>query len=192
MKNVLIHTSTKEILDSSEDDFSYIPGIGEKYSVVSVSNAKAETFESATDSVYLVDNQVISFEANKNRLKEEYRNQRFTDNVDLFKANKISKIKAARDTEYKSTLTTTDGLQFKADLETIIDVKSIIETLADGESFSNYKLADGSYSNITKTQFQTAIREGIERKIAAFAKEAELATEISAATTRTELDAITW
>ena len=77
-------------------------------------------------------------------------------------------------------------------METIIDVKTLIEILPDGGSFVGYKSADGSYNVITKEQFQTAITEGIERKTAAFAKEAQLVAAVSAATTVTELDAIVW
>ena len=87
---------------------------------------------------------------------------------------------------------TSDGLQFKSDLETIIDVKTLIEILPDGGSFVGYKSADGSYNVITKEQFQTAITEGIERKSAAFSKEAQLVEAVTATTTLAELEAIVW
>lgn len=108
------------------------------------------------------------------------------------KTVKIQEIKQARDDEYTSVLVTSDGLHFKADLETIIDVKTMIETLPDGASYTGYKNADGSYNDVTKAQFQTAITEGGARKAAAFGKERALVDLIVNASTKAELDGINW
>ena len=189
MKNALINTETKRIIRVKDDDFLNVPDFAE---VVSISNAKASTFESSTELMFLIDNEVVGLDGKIAAERQERREERFVENSDFFKSRKIEEIKKARDVEYNSILTTSDGLKFKSDLETIIDVKTLIEILPDGGSFVGYKSADGSYNVITKEQFQTAITDGIERKVAAFAKEAQLVAAVSAATTVTELDAIVW
>jgi hypothetical protein len=142
--------------------------------------------------MFLIDNEVVGLEVKIEAKRQERREERFVENSDFFKSRKIEEIKKARDAEYNSILTTSDGLQFKSDLETIIDVKTLIEILPDGGSFEGYKSADGTYNTITKEQFQNAITEGIARKSAAFTKEAQLVAAVSAATTLTELQSITW
>lgn len=189
MKNALINAKTKLIIRVKDGDFLAIPDFAE---VVSISNAKASTFESSTEPMFLISNEVVGLDEKMAAERQEKRQERFVENSDFFKSRKIEEIKKGRDSEYNSILTTSDGLQFKSDLETIIDVKTLIEILPDGGSFVGYKSADGSYNVITKEQFQTAITEGIERKTAAFAKEAQLVAAVSAATTVTELDAIVW
>ena len=109
--------------------------------------------------------------------------QRFEQNENLIKSSKKLRIKQDRDREYKSNIVTSDGLEFKTDLETITDIKTIIGMLADGEVFVDYKLADGTYATITKEQFQRAIVEGMERKKQAFAKEKTLVEAVDSATT---------
>lgn len=185
MKNALINTETKRIIRVKDGDFLNVPDFAE---VVSISNAKASTFESSTKPMFLIDNEVVGLDGKIAAKRQE----RFVENSDFFKSRKIEEIKKARDVEYNSILTTSDGLKFKSDLETIIDVKTLIEILPDGGSFVGYKSADGSYNVITKEQFQTAIKGGIERKIAAFAKEAQLVAAVTAATTLAELEAIVW
>lgn len=189
MKNALINTETKRIIKVKDGDFLAIPDFAE---VISISNAKASTFESSTELMFLIDNEVVGFDGKRAAKRQERREERFVENSDFFKSRKIEEIKKARDAEYNSILTTSDGLKFKSDLETIIDVKTLIEILPDGGSFVGYKSADGSYNVITKEQFQTAITEGIERKTAAFAKEAQLVAAVSAATTLAELEAVAW
>jgi hypothetical protein len=192
MKNALINAETKRIIEvqenAYEDDY-YIPDFQE---IVQISNAKAATFESSTEPMFLISNEVVGLDEKMAAKRQERREERFVENSDFFKSRKIEEIKKGRDAEYNSILTTSDGLQFKSDLETIIDVKTLIEILPDGGSFVGYKSADGSYNVITKEQFQTAITEGIERKTAAFTKEAQLVAAVSAATTLTELQSITW
>jgi len=178
MKNALINKETNRIIRVQDDDFLDIPEFAE---VVSISDAKAAIFESSTGPMFLINNEVVGI-----------RGKIFIDNPNILKSKKIQEIKKARDAEYNAILVTSDGLQFKSDLETIIDVKTLIEILPDGGSFDGYKSADGSYNTITKEQFQTAITEGIARKSAAFAKEAQLVASVSAATTFAELEAITW
>jgi hypothetical protein len=189
MKNALINAETKLIIKVKDGDFLAIPDFAE---VVSISNAKASTFESSTEPMFLISNEVVGLDEKMAAERQERRQERFVENSDFFKSRKIEEIKKGRDSEYSSILTTSDGLQFKSDLETIIDVKTLIEILPDGGSFVGYKSADGSYNVITKEQFQTAITEGIERKTAAFAKEAQLVAAVSAATTLAELEAIVW
>ena len=189
MKNALINAETKLIIKVKDGDFLAIPDFAE---VVSISNAKASTFESSTEPMFLISNEVVGLDEKMASERQERREERFVENSDFFKSRKIEEIKKGRDAEYNSILTTSDGLQFKSDLETIIDVKTLIEILPDGGSFVGYKSADGSYNVITKEQFQTAITEGIERKTAAFAKEAQLVATVSAATTLAELEAVVW
>lgn len=185
MKNALINKETSRIIRVQDGDFLNTPEFAE---VVSISDAKAAIFESSTGPMFLINNEVVGLDV-KMATKRE---QRFAENSNPFKSRKIEEIKKARDAEYNAILVTSDGLQFKSDLETIIDVKTLIEILPDGGSFQGYKSADGSYNTITKEQFQTAITEGIARKSAAFAKEAQLVASVSAATTFAELEAITW
>lgn len=196
MKNALINIATRRIIKVKDGDFLNVPDFAE---VVSISNAKATTFESSTEPMFLINDEVVGLEvkmeAKKQQRREEQqqrREEKFAQNMDAFKSHKIEEIKKARDAEYNAILITSDGLPFKADLETIIDVKTLIEILPDGGSFEGYKSADGTYNTITKEQFQNAITEGIARKTAAFAKEAQLVAAVSAATTLAELESITW
>jgi hypothetical protein len=55
MKNALINTETKRIIAVQDDDFSDYPDIRE---VVSISDAIASTFESSTETMFYVDNQL--------------------------------------------------------------------------------------------------------------------------------------
>ncbi len=105
---------------------------------------------------------------------------------------KRAEIKAARDNEYQSILTTSFGLQFKVDLETIIDIQTIVSLLADGDVYPSYKTANGEYHNISKEQFMLAIAEGVQRKGAAFTREYVLSQQIEAANTKTALEDIIW
>jgi hypothetical protein len=189
MKNALINIESKRIIRVKDGDFLNVPEFAE---VVSISNAKASAFESSTEPMFLISNEVVSLDEKIATERQERKEERFAENSDLFRSRKIEEIKKGRDAEYNAILVTSDGLQFKSDLETIIDVKTLIETLPDGGSFVGYKSADGSYNTITKEQFQNAITEGITRKIAAFSKEAQLAASVSAATTLAELEAIVW
>jgi len=159
---------------------------------VSISNAKAETFESSSESLFLINNDLMTLEEKMAHEKSQEREERFTENSVFLKARKVLEIKNARDAEYTSILTTSDGFKFKGDLETVLDLKTISDNLSDGGSFTNYKCADGSYNTISKAQFQTAITEGIERKSVAFAREKELGELIDSASTFAELDAIVW
>lgn len=189
MKNALINKETSRIIRVQDGDFLDMSELTE---VVSISDAKAAIFESSTGPMFLINNEVVGLDVKMATKIEERREQRFAENSNPFKSRKIEEIKKARDAEYNAILVTSDGLQFKSDLETIIDVKTLIEILPDGGSFQGYKSADGSYNTITKEQFQTAITEGIARKSAAFTKEAQLVASVSAATTFAELEAITW
>lgn len=192
MKNALINKNTKRICKVQEAAYangSYDVNIRE---VVSISNAKAETFESSSESLFLINSNLMTFEEKMSYEKSQEREERFTENSVFLKARKVLEIKNARDAEYTSILTTSDGFKFKGDLETILDLKTISDNLSDGGSFTNYKCADGSYNTISKAQFQTAITEGIERKSVAFAREKELGELIDSASTFAELDAIVW
>lgn len=110
--------------------------------------------------------------------------------IEELRSVKLVELKEARDADYKSVLVTSDGLHFKADLETILDVKSLAELLADGESYPNYKNADGTFNTITKEQFQAAFVEGAARKTAAFAKWKSLVDQVDAATSYADIQAI--
>lgn len=55
MKNALINTETKRIIAVQDDDFSDYPDIRE---VVSISDAIASSFESSTEPMFYVDNQL--------------------------------------------------------------------------------------------------------------------------------------
>lgn len=191
MKNALINTTTKKIIEVQEDAYGDIYD-SDYLEVASISNSKAAIFESSTERMFLIDNQVVSFDEKRAAERTDRQELQFAENSDLFKSRKIEEIKKGRDAEYKAILVTSDGFEFKSDLETIIDVKTLIEILPDGGSFVGYKSADGSYNTITKEQFQTAITEGITRKSNAFTKEAQLVAAVSAATTLAELQAIAW
>lgn len=108
------------------------------------------------------------------------------------KQEKLDELKKSRDEEYLSVLTTSFGIQFKTDLETIIDIQTIISLLADGDEYSNYKTANGEYHNISKEEFSLAIAEGVQRKSEAFAKEYLLSLQVQQATTLAELESINW
>ena len=190
MKDALVNIEYKHI--SRVDEDGSITDIPEGYEVVSISNVKAAEFEASAESLYLVDGELKNQDEMDEIISTERKESRFQSNVEFFKSRKIRKIKLARDTEYKSILVTSDGLHFKADLETIIDVKSIIEMLPDGGSYADYKCADGTYNTVTKEQFKTAITEGITRKGMVFAKEKALDDAIEAATSFAELDSIVW
>ena len=192
MKNALINIETKRIIEVQED--AYEDGYYDTNSeeVVQISNAKAATFESSDEPLFLINNNIVTFQEKMEIKRLERREERFIEYPDMFKSRKFAEIKRARDAEYNSILTTSDGFQFKADLETIIDTKTIIEILPDGGSFPDYKNADGSYNTISKAQFQTAISEGIQRKSAAFSREKELNEAIANATSFAELSAIVW
>lgn len=192
MKNALINIETKRIIKVQEDAYEdgyYDTNYRE---VVQISNAKAATFEASDEQLFLINGNLITFEGKMEIERLQRREERFAENTDMFKSRKLEEIKQGRNAEYNSILTTSDGFQFKADLETIIDTKTIIEILPDGGSFSDYKCADGSYNTISKAQFQTAITEGIQRKSAAFALQKQRGEEIANATTFAELDAIVW
>ena len=55
MKNALINKNTKRIISVQDDDFSDYPDIRE---VVSISDEMASTFESSTEPMFYVDNQL--------------------------------------------------------------------------------------------------------------------------------------
>jgi len=192
MKNALINIETKRIIKVQEDAYEDGYYDTDYREVVQISNAKAATFESSDEPLFLINGNLVTFEGKMEIERLQRREERFTENADMFKSRKLEEIKRARDAEYNSILVTSDGFKFKSDLETIIDVKTLIEILPDGGSFVGYKSADGSYNVITKEQFNTAITEGIERKTAAFSKEAQLVAAASAATTFAELQAIVW
>jgi hypothetical protein len=192
MKNALINIKTKRIIKVQEDAYEDGYYDTDYREVVQISNAKAATFESSDEPLFLINGNLVTFEGKMEIERLQRREERFTENTDMFKSRKIEEIKKARDAEYNAILVTSDGFKFKSDLETIIDVKTLIEILPDGGSFVGYKSADGSYNVITKEQFKTAITEGIERKTAAFSKEAQLVAAASAATTFAELQAIVW
>ena len=192
MKNALINIETKRIIKVQEDAYEDGYYNADYREVVQISNAKAATFEASDEPLFLINGNLITFEGKMEIERLQRREERFTENTDMFKSRKIEEIKKARDAEYNAILVTSDGFKFKSDLETIIDVKTLIEILPDGGSFVGYKSADGSYNVITKEQFKTAITEGIERKTAAFSKEAQLVAAASAATTFAELQAIVW
>ena len=192
MKNALINTETKRIINVQEDAYEDGYYDADYREVVQISNAKAATFEASDKPLFLINDNVFSLKEKMEIKRQERREQRFAENTDTFKSRKLEEIKIARDIEYNSILTTSSGFKFKADLETIIDAKTIIEILPDGGSFADYKCADGSYNTISKAQFKTAITEGIQRKSAAFARQKELAQQVSNAATLAELNAIVW
>ena len=192
MKNALINTETRRIIEVQED--AYEDGYYDVnyQEVVQISNAKAATFESSDEPFFLINNEVVTSGEKMNIEMLQRREAIFTENPDLFKSIKVKEIERARNSEYNSILTTSDGFKFKADLETIIDTKTIIEILPDGASFPDYKCADGSYNTISKAQFQTAITEGIQRKSAAFARQKQLVEQVGNAATLAELNTIVW
>jgi|TARA_B110000908_G_scaffold45396_1_gene55331 hypothetical protein len=192
MKNALINIETKRIIKVQEDAYEDGYYDTDYREVVQISNAKAATFEASDEPLFLINGNIVTFKGKMEIEQLERREERFIEFPDMFKSRKSAEIKKDRDAEYNSILTTSDGFQFKADLETIIDTKTIIEILPDGGSFPDYKCADGSYNTISKTQFQTAISEGIQRKSAAFSREKELNETIANATTFAELNVIVW
>lgn len=191
MKDALVNTEHRRIRKVEED--GTITEVPEGFEVVSISDAKATTFENSAEPLFLVDGDLKNQGEMREIRSAERRELRFQSDPERFKTRKREEIKSARDAEYTSTLVTSDGFHFKTDLETIIDVKTMIEMLAlDTDTFVDYKNADGTYNTITKVQLQTAISEGISRKAVAFGKEKVLVVAVEAATTKAELDQVIW
>jgi len=181
MKKILVNKETKRIQRILKEDETSFQGIGD-IEEASITNKQAKKVENAKEPLFFIDKVIYNFEEKLQIQKKLRQQQRFEQNENLIKSSKKIQIKQNRDKEYKSNIVTSDGLEFKTDLETITDIKTIIETLADGEVFVDYKLADGTYATITKEQFQRAIDEGMERKKQAFAKEKTLVESVNSAT----------
>jgi hypothetical protein len=62
MKNALINAKTKLIIKVKDGDFLAIPDFAE---VVSISNAKASTFESSTERMFLISNEVVGLDGRR-------------------------------------------------------------------------------------------------------------------------------
>jgi predicted flavoprotein YhiN len=152
MKKILVEKETKRIerILNEEENLSLqgLEGIEE----VSITNKQAEKVKNAKEPLFFIDKVVYNFEEKLQIQKKLRQQQRFEQNENLIKSSKKIQIKQNRDKEYKSNIVTSDGLEFKTDLETITDLKTIIGMLADGEVFVDYKLADGTYATITKEQ----------------------------------------
>lgn len=182
MKKILVNKETKRIQRILREDEISFQGV-EGFEEASITNKQAKKVENAKEPLFFIDKVVYNFEEKLEIQKKLRQQQRFEQNENLIKSSKKLRIKQDRDREYKSNIVTSDGLEFKTDLETITDIKTIIGMLADGEVFVDYKLADGTYATITKEQFQRAIVEGMERKKQAFAKEKTLVEAVDSATT---------
>lgn len=111
-------------------------------------------------------------------------------NLEANKAAKIGAIAKNCEAEYTADLVSSDGISLRAHVEAIIDVQMLIESLAPGETFNGYKCADGVFRDITREQFQTALSEGVTRKVTAFAKRKTLTDQVNAASNQAELEAI--
>lgn len=183
MKKILVNKETKRIqrILKAEEQIPF-QGV-EDIEEASITNKQASKVENAKEPLFFIDKVIYNFEEKLEIQKKLRQQQRFEQNENLIKSSKKLQIKQNRDKEYKSNIVTSDGLEFKTDLETITDIKIIIGMLADGEVFVDYKLADGTYATITKEQFQRAIDEGMERKKQAFAKEKTLVEAVNLATT---------
>lgn len=195
MKDALVNIEHKYI--SIVDEDGSITNIPDGYEVISISDTAAAEFEADPNVLlYLVDGEVKSQtemdEIISTERSVERKESQFQSNAEFFKSRKIQEIKLARDDAYNSNIVTSDGLHFKADLETIIDVQQIIAMLADGDVYPGYKNANGAYNDITKEQFITALTEGALRKSASFATEKVLTEQVDTALTFDELNAITW
>jgi len=110
----------------------------------------------------------------------------------FFKANKLKEISDACKNEYTGDLTSSDGFVFSADVEAIIDIQLIIAALPPLGVFEGYKCVDDQFYDITREQFETALNDGITRKITAFAKRKVLAESVNNASTVDEVLAIVW
>lgn len=182
MKKILVNKQTKtirRILNQGEETSFQN---AEDFEVESITNKQAKKVETAKESLFFIDKTIYNLEEKLKIQKKLRQQQRFEQNENLIKSSKILQIKQSRDKEYKSNIVTSDGFEFKTDLETITDIKTIIGMLADGEVFIDYKLADGTYATLTKEQFQKAIDENMERKKYAFAKEKTLTEAVNSAT----------
>lgn len=182
MKKILVNKQTKtirRILNKGEETSFQN---AEDFEVASITNKQAKKIETAKEPLFFIDKTIHNLEEKLKIQKKLRQQQRFEQNENLIKSSKILQIKQSRDKEYKSNIVTSDGFEFKTDLETIIDIKTIIGMLADGEVFIDYKLADGTYATLTKEQFQKAIDENMERKKHAFAKEKTLTEAVNSAT----------
>jgi hypothetical protein len=188
MKDISIHSKSYTIVQIA--DVGQITLISDNFHIATITEGEASKI---TPTSKFYDGEVKSFEEMmeiESKIRDEVL---YTENPEIFRARKRREIVNARNAEYTSVLVTSDGLHFKTDLETIIDVKTIIETLSsDTDVYQSYKNADGSYNDITKAQFQTSISEGIMRKGAAFLKQKTLVDAINAAQTKEELDLIVW
>lgn len=117
---------------------------------------------------------------------------RVTPALSVLRERQIAKIAEACQNEYSSDIVSSDGIPFRAHLEANIDVQMLVESLAPGEAFAGYKCADGQFRDITREQFQTALSEGVTRKVTAFAKRKLLTEQINSASTQAEIQAIEW
>tara|TARA_R110000772_G_scaffold240041_1_gene352164 strand:- start:1166 stop:1702 length:537 start_codon:yes stop_codon:yes gene_type:complete len=178
MKIALITIEDKHIVDIYDE---VQPFELEGMEQVEITNARAITAQENPGSFFLIDGKLVNF-------REKF----FLEDPSSLKNSKRREIKLARNKAYQSNMISSDGFEFKADLETVFDIKTIIEILPDGGSFPDYKCADGSYNTISKVQFQTAITEGVQRKLTAFAREKQLNEEVDNAISLEVLDAIAW
>ena len=77
MKNALINIESKRIIRVKDDDFLNVPEFAE---VVSISNAKASIFESSTEPMFLISNEVVSLDEKMATERQERKEERFAEN----------------------------------------------------------------------------------------------------------------
>ena len=90
MKNALINIETRRIIEVQEDayeDGSYNTNSEE---VVQISNAKAATFESSDEPLFLINNNVVTFQEKMEIKRLERREERFIEYPDMFKSRKFA------------------------------------------------------------------------------------------------------
>jgi len=153
---------------------------GERYDIIKEENDEQLPFQYAKDNGYILYNKFVR------------QQERWAEQSEILKAKKIKQIADFCNAEYMSDLVTSDDIPFRTHLEAIIDVNTLIEMLAPEQTFIGYKCADGIFRDITREQFETALNEGIARKVAAFTKRKILVEAVENANSIQELNQIQW
>jgi len=115
--------------------------------------------------------------------------------LEEIKELKLLELAESAKQEAQSKLTTSDGLVFHTDASTMIHVQGIKGwfTATGNNVYPNYKNADGTVNNLTEEMVDNAISEYTGRLYDIYSvRYAARKQEVEAATTKQEINAITW
>ena len=121
----------------------------------------------------------------------------FEPTIERLKELKRTELERARDEMWTGELIVNlpgkGSVPFKTDVQTQMDVFLLTQELKTPDTvLQGYKGADGNRRDLTKADFQKALQQGIQRKVQAFAIERAKLAELEAATTREDVQAITF